>query len=52
VFHAPNVVLATGPWTPSLLAELSVELPLRVARTQECFLSMPGSCRTSTGRAP
>jgi sarcosine oxidase subunit beta len=41
VFHAPNVVLATGPWTPSLLAELSVELPLRVARTQECFLSMP-----------
>jgi glycine/D-amino acid oxidase-like deaminating enzyme len=41
VFHAPNVVLATGPWTPSILKDLGVELPLRVARTHECFLRMP-----------
>lgn len=41
VFHAPNVVLATGPWTPKILKDLGVELPLKVARTPECFLSMP-----------
>ena len=41
IFHAPNVVLTTGPWTPSILSDLSVELPLRVVRTQECFLRMP-----------
>ena len=33
-FRAPNVVLATGPWTPTLLAELGVKLPLRVVRIE------------------
>jgi len=41
VFSAPNVVLTTGPWTPSILAELGVELPVQVVRTQECFVRMP-----------
>lgn len=41
LFESPNIVLTTGPWTPSILATLGVELPLRVARTQECFLRMP-----------
>ncbi len=40
-FHAPNVVLATGPWTPGILSELGIELPLVLARTQETFLRMP-----------
>lgn len=41
VFHAPNVVLATGPWTPGILAELGVQLPLRTVKVQELFLEMP-----------
>ena len=41
IFEAPNVVLTTGPWTPAICRELGVELPLSVARTQECFLQMP-----------
>ena len=40
-FHAPNVVLATGPWTPGILSELGIELPLILARLQETFLRMP-----------
>ncbi|MCP3914819.1 MAG: FAD-binding oxidoreductase [bacterium] len=40
-FHAPNVVLATGPWTPAILKSLGVELPLSVVRTQETFVRMP-----------
>ena len=40
-FRAPNVVLATGPWTPTLLAELGVKLPLRVVRIEEHFVQLP-----------
>ncbi len=40
-FEAPNVVLATGPWTPMILRELGVDLPLQTVRTEECFLRMP-----------
>lgn len=40
-FRAPNVVLATGPWTPTMLAELGVSLPLRVVRIEEHFVQMP-----------
>jgi sarcosine oxidase subunit beta len=40
-FYAPHVVLATGPWTPSILSSLGVDWPLRVVRTQEHMLKMP-----------
>ncbi len=40
-FRAPNVVLATGPWTPVILKELGVEMPLRVVRIEETFTEMP-----------
>ena len=40
-FRAPNVVLATGPWTPTILADLGVKLPLRVVRIEEHFVHMP-----------
>lgn len=40
-FEAPNVVVTAGPWTPRILAELGVELPLKVVQTEECFLEMP-----------
>lgn len=40
-FTAPNVVLATGPWTPRILTGLGVDLPLSIVVTEECFLRMP-----------
>ena len=40
-FETPNVVLATGSWTGSILSELGVELPLRVVRSQETFFQIP-----------
>lgn len=40
-FRAPHVVLATGPWTKTILAELGVEMPLRVVRAEEHFVGMP-----------
>jgi glycine/D-amino acid oxidase-like deaminating enzyme len=40
-FHAPNVVLATGAWTPRILESLGVTWPLRVMRTEEVFFEMP-----------
>ncbi|MEZ6018742.1 MAG: FAD-dependent oxidoreductase [Planctomycetota bacterium] len=40
-FECPNVVLATGSWTANILATLGVELPLKVARTEEAWLRMP-----------
>lgn len=45
-FTAPNVVVATGPWTPTILKELGVDLPLEVARTEECFVRMPKPVET------
>lgn len=42
-FEAPNVVLAAGPWSPAILAELGVVLPLSVVETDECFVRMPTS---------
>lgn len=40
-FYAPQVVLATGPWTGIIMKELGVDLPLRVARTEQHYLEMP-----------
>ena len=40
-FRAPNVVLATGAWTKTILAEMGVGMPLRVVRSEEAFLEMP-----------
>jgi len=40
-FTAPTIVLATGSWLPSMLKELGVNLPLRVLKTDQVFLSMP-----------
>lgn len=40
-FRAPNVVLATGPWTKEIMRELGVEMPLRVVRSEEHFVEMP-----------
>lgn len=40
-FFAPQIVLATGPWTPLILEGLGVELPLRAVKTQQHFLAMP-----------
>ena len=40
-FRAPNVVLATGAWTPKILETLGVEMPLRVVRSEEHFVEMP-----------
>jgi glycine/D-amino acid oxidase-like deaminating enzyme len=40
-FEARQVVLAAGPWAPRFLAELGVELPLRVLKPQQYFIEMP-----------
>lgn len=40
-FTAPKIVLATGSWMPSMLRELDVDLPLRVLKTDQVYLSMP-----------
>jgi len=40
-FYAPQVVLATGAWTPKLLRTMGVELPLRPVRTLQHFIKMP-----------
>ncbi|QDV09906.1 4-methylaminobutanoate oxidase (formaldehyde-forming) [Planctomycetes bacterium Poly30] len=40
-FRAPNVVLAVGPWTPLILKNLGVEMPLRIVRIEETFCEMP-----------
>lgn len=40
-FFAPQVVLATGPWTRRIASELGVELPLSIARTDDSFVQMP-----------
>ena len=40
-FFAPQIVLATGPWTPVILKGLGAELPLRAVKTQQHFMAMP-----------
>lgn len=40
-FYAPQIVLATGPWTPKILESFGVELPLRVVRTFQHFIDIP-----------
>ncbi|MFT5048663.1 MAG: sarcosine oxidase subunit beta [Chlamydiales bacterium] len=40
-FYAPMIVLATGPWTPFILRDFNIDLPLRVVRTQQHFIRMP-----------
>ncbi|HED67073.1 MAG TPA: FAD-binding oxidoreductase [Planctomycetes bacterium] len=35
------VVLTGGPWTGSLLAELGIEIPLRIVVPENAFLAMP-----------
>ena len=41
--EAEQVVIATGPWTRSLLARAGVDLPLRVLRPEQHFLAMPAT---------
>ncbi len=41
VFRAPIVVLAAGPWTVEVLAELGVSLPLRLVQTDQHAFAMP-----------
>ncbi len=40
-FETPNVVLATGSWTATILKKMGVDLPLSVVRSEECVLDMP-----------
>jgi len=40
-FYAPQIVLATGPWTPKILESIGVELPLQVVRTFQHFVDIP-----------
>ena len=40
-FYAPQIVVATGPWTGPLLGDLGVDLPLRIVRVQESFVEAP-----------
>jgi sarcosine oxidase subunit beta len=40
-FEFERVVVAAGPWTRALLAQLGVELPLRVVRPEQHFVAMP-----------
>lgn len=46
VIECEQVVVATGPWTRTLLARAGVELPLRVVKPEQHFLALP------THRAP
>ena len=41
-----RVVVATGPWTRAWLARAGVDVPLRVVRPEQHFVSMPPSPRT------
>jgi sarcosine oxidase subunit beta len=41
--HAEIVVLATGPWTPSLVAPLGVEIPIEPLRVQVAILVRPSA---------
>lgn len=50
-FYAPQIVLATGPWTKTLLAELGVDLPLQVLRTEQLFVESPSAADLSDDEA-
>lgn len=41
MIECEQVVVAAGPWTRALLAPLGVELPLRVVRPEQHFLTLP-----------
>jgi sarcosine oxidase, subunit beta len=45
LIHGDTVVLAAGPWTRPLLADIGVDLPLRVERHIITALDTPGSAR-------
>jgi len=40
-YHCDHVVLATGAWTHTFLAQYGLEIPMRALKTCESFLSMP-----------
>ncbi|MFT5197394.1 MAG: sarcosine oxidase subunit beta [Planctomycetota bacterium] len=42
-FETPNVVLATGSWTATILKKMGIDMPLTVVRSEECVLEMPQS---------
>ena len=44
-FYAPLIVLATGPWTPFILRNFDIDIPLRVVRAEQHFLKMPQPSR-------
>ncbi len=45
-FETPNVVLATGSWTATILNKMGIDMPLSVVRSEECVLDMP-PCQAS-----
>jgi glycine/D-amino acid oxidase-like deaminating enzyme len=46
VIATPAVVVAAGPWTPSLLAPLDIKVPIRPSRQQLALLGLPGPARS------
>lgn len=43
IMEAEQVVVAAGPWTRNLLMRAGIDLPLRVVRPEQHFLSMPNA---------
>ncbi len=48
-FETPNVVLATGSWTATILKKMGLDLPLSVVRSEECVLEMPNCLASEDG---
>jgi glycine/D-amino acid oxidase-like deaminating enzyme len=48
---AAAVVLVAGPWSGALLAELGVEIPLRIVRPENHFLALPAREAIRAGAA-
>lgn len=48
-FFAPQIVLATGSWTTSILAGLGVNLPMRLVRAEQHFFRMPSAGALDAG---
>lgn len=48
---AEDVIVAAGPWSRPILADVGVDLPLTVVRPEQHFLALPRAGRTSASDA-
>ena len=52
VIECARAVVAAGPWTRPIFERIGVELPLRVVRPEQHFLSLPGAAAGAPPERP